>query len=419
MSGAVYGGDEVGALVFDIGHNSVRAGYAGEDSPKVDIPTTVGVWLDSEDEVSVPVTHYNIGLCAIHVWRPEMELSTFLKDGMVENWDMFENFLDYIYYSALRAVPRDHPILLTEPPWITTPKREEMAELMFEKYGVPAAYLAKNASLAAFANGRPTCLVLDSGATHTSAVPVHDGYVLTQAVVKSPVGGDYLSEQCRIYLQERGVELVPPSFVASKEVGRAEEAPNWQRRDVPYNLTDSWFAYMIKEVMQDFQATILQVADSSYDEDIVKTMPTTHYEFPNGFHKDFAIERFKIPEPLFNPSNGAKAGIQPILGVGSLVTTSVGMCDIDIRPSMYGNVVVTGGNSSLQGFTERLTRDLAAKTPPSMRLKVISAPGATERRFGAWTGGSILSSLGSFQQMWVSKQEYEEGGKAVVQTKCF
>lgn len=31
---------------------------------------------------------------------------------------------------------------------------------------------------------------------------------------------------------------------------------------------------------------------------------------------------------------------------------------------MYGNVVVTGGNSSLQGFTERLNRDLAAKTPP-------------------------------------------------------
>lgn len=53
-----------------------------------------------------------------------------------------------------------------------------------------------------------------------------------------------------------------------------------------------------------------------------------------------------------------------------------------------------------------------------MRLKIISAPGASERKFGAWTGGSILSSLGSFQQLWVSKQEYEEGGKAVVQSKC-
>ncbi|VEN56965.1 unnamed protein product [Callosobruchus maculatus] len=416
MSGAVYGGDEVGALVFDIGHNTVRAGYAGEDSPKVDIPTTIGAWLNGEDDISL--THYNIGLLAIHVWRSDMELVSFLKDGMVENWDIFENYLDFIYNTALRAVPKDHPILLTEPPWVTVPKREEMAELMFEKYNVPAVYLAKNASLAAFANGRPTCLVVDSGATHTSAVPVHDGYVLTQAVVKSPVGGDYLSTQCKNYLTERGIDIVLPSMVASKEVVKADDPPIWKRRNMPYNLTDSWYNYMVKEVMQDFQASVLQVCDSSYDEEVVKTMPAIHYEFPNGFHRDFGVERFKIPEPLFNPTTGAKAGIQPILGVGSLVTTSVGMCDIDIRPAMYGSVVVTGGNSSLQGFTERLNRDLAAKTPPSMRLKIISAPGSSERRFGAWTGGSILSSLGSFQQLWVSKQEYEETGKVIVQSKC-
>lgn len=53
-----------------------------------------------------------------------------------------------------------------------------------------------------------------------------------------------------------------------------------------------------------------------------------------------------------------------------------------------------------------------------MRLKVISASGAVERKFGAWVGGSILSSLGSFQQLWISKQEYDEGGKAIVQSKC-
>jgi actin-related protein len=106
----------------------------------------------------------------------EMELTTFLKDGMVENWEIFENFLDYIYSNALRAIPNDHPLLITEPPWVTPSKREQLTELMFEKYNVPALYLAKNASLAAFANGRPTCLVVDSGATHTSAVPVHDGY---------------------------------------------------------------------------------------------------------------------------------------------------------------------------------------------------------------------------------------------------
>ncbi|XP_025832342.1 actin-like protein 6B isoform X2 [Agrilus planipennis] len=364
MSGAVYGGDEVGALVLDIGQNTIRAGYGGEDSPKLDIPSAVGTWTESNNDTDDVHYKYNIGLTAIHVKKPDMELVTLLKDGMIENWDIFENVLDYIYKQGLGAIPRDHPMLITEPPWITIPKREQLVEMMFEKYKVPALYLGKNAALAAFANGRPTCLVVDSGATHTSAVPVHDGFVLTQAVVKSPVGGDYISQQCRNYLEEKGIEIIPPYMVASKEITKPDEAPNWQKRSSLPKVTKSWHNYMIKEVMQDFQASVLQVSDNVYDEEVVKSMPAIHYEFPNGFHKDFGVERFKIPEPLFNPTAGAKAGIQPILGVGPLVTTSVGMCDMDIRPAMYGNVVVTGGNSNLQGFTERLNRDLAAKTPP-------------------------------------------------------
>ncbi len=94
------------------------------------------------------------------------------------------------------------------------------------------------------------------------------------------------------------------------------------------------------------------------------------------------------------------------------------MCDIDLRPALYGSVVVTGGNTLIQGFTERLNRDLSLKTPPNMRFKLISASGAQERRFGSWIGGSILASLGSFQQMWISKQEYEENGKSQVDRKC-
>ena len=44
--------------------------------------------------------------------------------------------------------------------------------------------------------------MIDCGATHTSAVPVHDGYVLQQAVVKSPLGGDFLTMQCKQFLEE-------------------------------------------------------------------------------------------------------------------------------------------------------------------------------------------------------------------------
>ena len=52
------------------------------------------------------------------------------------------------------------------------------------------------------------------------------------------------------------------------------------------------------------------------------------------------------------------------------------MCDIDLRPSLYGSVMVSGGNTLIQGFTERLTRDLSIKTPSSMRFKLIAANGA-------------------------------------------
>ena len=101
-----------------------------------------------------------------------------------------------------------------------------------------------------------------------------------------------------------------------------------------------------------------------------------------------------------------------------VAATSAGMCDGDIRPALYSSVVLTGGNSLVQGFSDRLSRDLSSRTPGSLRLKMIAANGTVERRFGAWVGGSILASIGTFQQMWMSMQEYQEAGKAQIDRKC-
>lgn len=38
----------------------------------------------------------------------------------------------------------------------------------------------------------------------------------------------------------------------------------------------------------------------------------------------------------------------------------------------------------------------------------IHAPGnPTERKYGGWLGGSILASLGTFHQLWISKEEWQ------------
>lgn len=123
---------------------------------------------------------------------------------MIDDWDVFEKILDYTYSKCIKSESEFHPVLMSEAPvsiilvkikvlnsfnnimllqWNVRAKREKLTEIMFEKYNVPAFYLVKNAVLAAFANGRSTGIVVDSGATHTSAVPVYDGYVLSQGVL--------------------------------------------------------------------------------------------------------------------------------------------------------------------------------------------------------------------------------------------
>lgn len=100
--------------------------------------------------------------------------------------------------------------------WNTRAKREKLTETMFETYNVPAFFLCKSAVLTAFANGRSTGLVIDSGASQTSAVPVHDGYALQQAIVKSPLAGDFITARCRQLFEEMNVEVVPPYQIATK-----------------------------------------------------------------------------------------------------------------------------------------------------------------------------------------------------------
>lgn len=425
MSGGVYGGDEVGAIVIDIGMGSIRAGFAGEDTPKADIPSVVGLVgqedVENQGKENIDKKKYFIDTTAIMAARKNMELTTFLNDGMIEDWDLFDKMLEHIYDKHVHSNSQQHPVLISEAPWNVRAKREKLTELMFEKYKVPAFFLVKNAMLAAFANGRSTGLVLDSGASHTSAVPVQDGYVLQQAIVRQPYGGDYITQLCRQYFEHKGIEIVPPYLIASKEPVKENESPRWTKRQNIPPLTKSWTDYATKKVLQDYQSSIIQVSsDANYDREVAETYPSVHYEFPNGYNFESSSERFLIPEKLFNPHiTGEGVPDTPnMMDMAQLVTTSVGMCDIDLRPALYGTVIVTGGNSLITGLTDRLQLELASRTPPSMRLKLIHTSQPAERRFGAWIGGSILASLGTFQQMWISKQEYEEVGKAQVDRKC-
>ncbi|MCO5556841.1 hypothetical protein L7F22_010395 [Adiantum nelumboides] len=63
------------------------------------------------------------------------------------------------------------------------------------------------------------------------------------------------------------------------------------------------------------------------------------------------------------------------------------------------------------GIADCMSKETTALAPSSMKIKVVAPP---ERKYSVWIGGSILASLRTFQQMWITKSEYDESGPSIV-----
>ena len=103
-------------------------------------------------------------------------------------------------------------------------------------------------------------------------------------------------------------------------------------------------------------------------------------------------------------------------GIHNLTYNSIMKCDMDIRGALYSNTVLSGGTTMYQGMPERMEKEMKNLAPSTMKIKIVAPP---ERKYSVWIGGSILASLSTFQAMWITKQEYDECGPAMVHRKCF
>eukprot|EP00435_Cladocopium_sp_Y103_P031470 s845_g8.t1 len=346
------------ALVLETGSNMCRVGFAKQDVPSAVFPSLMGrIRHPALMQVGFQNQIY-VGEEA-RVRRGILQLLRPIERGLVTRWPEVEQIWHYMFYNELRVAPEEHPVLLLEAPLTPQDDRERMVQMMFETFGVPSLHLATHAVLSLYASGRTTGIVLDCGLSQTRAVPVCEARVF-------PFGLE----------ADRGWCFRPPDLPIVEQI---KETLCWVALDYQRQLSE--------EQLQPYEAI---------------------FELPDGQQVTVGCESFKGPEAMFQPSLCGLEGI----GIHQLVFESIMASDEDLHEELefFSNVLLAGGTSLLRGLPERLQKDLAAMVP-SWQVEVV-APDT--RKYSAWIGGSMVSSVTSYLRTWMTKEEFRRHGASMV-----
>lgn len=370
--------DEIEAIVIDSGSRTCRAGFAGDDAPKAVFPNLTGRPVYDKSTISKSKNNCYIGDEAQN-YRGLLSLRYPIERGIVTNWDDMEKIWQHVFDTELRVDQEQHPVLTTEPPLNPKSNREMMTQVVFETFNVPAFHTAIQPVLAVYVSGRGCGIVLDSGEGATHVLTIYEGYTIPHAIERLEIAGQDLTIHLANLLRERGYSF---STAAELEIVREIKEKH---------------CYCVQDCSR-------ELSINHYDTE-------SSYTLPDGEVITVGNERYQCPEALFQPK---LIGVERD-GVHELLYQSLMKNDIDTRRDLFCNVIVSGGSTMFPGFVNRLQKELKKLIPLNQKVRVLDIP---ERLYSVWIGGSIIASLSTFQNWWISKEEYEENGPAIVHRKC-
>ncbi|XP_066110776.1 actin-like protein 7B [Saccopteryx bilineata] len=368
---------KVKALIIDLGSQYCKCGHAGQPRPTHFISSTVGRRHPEAAEVGDARKETYVGHELLNMEAP-LKLVNPLKHGVVVDWDCVQSICEYVFHTAMKIVPEEYAILVSDPPLSPRGNREKYAELMFETFGVPALHVASQSLLSLYSYGKTTGLVVESGHGVSHVVPISEGNVLPGLTGRAEYAGGALTNYLLQLLNEAGHRFTDAHLHIVEHIKKM-----------------CCYSAFLPEEELGLRLEELRV----------------EYELPDGELITIGHERFRCAEMLFQP--GLVGSGQP--GLQALTAACLGQCrEAGFREEMSGNVLLCGGCTMLDGFPERFQRELSALCPGDSP----AVAAAAERKTSVWTGGSILASLQAFQQFWVSKEEFQEWGGAAIYTKC-
>lgn len=455
----VYGGDEINAMVLDPGSNSVQYGYAGNDSPSLILPSSYAITGDNKrifDDVAIYSTQ-----------DPAWQVKPLIERGQVVDWDAVTEQWTYMT-EKMNVKTDEQPLLVTENILNSFDNKKRAMEVAFETLDHCAYYAVKQPSAVSFAHGRANCLVVDVGKDLITVTPIIDGFSLKNQVMGTTYAGAYLDQELTQICQLRGFD---EKSIWQKKFQKGIE---WEGKDsfkadfievdpkVNKSVLDFKFKRTLNEMKESIVECCLEDQLNPLESDLINPSlealddeETRFFELPNGVSIPFTLrERQMLGNSLFDTTNSI-AGVvkgweepqlgdirsqmvkegdltskeyvplrrkkveetpdpaskpqETALGLTQLVHNVLSQLDVDVKPQLANNIILTGSTSMIPRLNEKLTQELIVLNP-SMKIRIHCAGNSIERKYGAWIGGSILASLGTFHQLWVSKQEWQEMG---------
>eukprot|EP00117_Sycon_ciliatum_P019012 scpid75680/ scgid3674/ Actin len=393
--------EEIDGLVLDLGSIRWRCGFAGDGSPRYYNESVLGrsrlSHKSNESATSPPIRKTEdtyIGDEAVRR-RESLSLSFPIQRGIVTDWDDMQTLLDHMLFRGLNLSEDSlsaRSVLYTEA--VLNPKycREKMAELLVERYNVPAILACASPILTLYASGRTTGLAMDWGHGVTSVIPIYEGHIIPNGKRRVDFGGADLTAYLADLLSAKGHHFHTTAGLETVRIMKEE---------------------------------LVYVASSEGETPSCYAPENKDFTLPDGNKITFGEELAQCGELLFNPGL-LGAEYMHIPGMQTVAHESIMSCPRDCRKELWRNIVVSGAGSMHYGVAKRMQAELTRlrdqsasashQQSASGEVKSIFPP---ERRKSVWIGGSVLASMSTFQDQWVTKVEYQEYGPTAIHRTAY
>ena len=232
-------------------------------------------------------------------------------------------------------------------------------------------------SLSLFSLSSTIGVVLESGDGVSQICSIIDGYSIPCSFIRYNFGGNDVNEYLRQALKKKGIELISD--------------------------TEKLLLHEIK-----IKHVLCQIAETKSEEERSST-----YRLPDSRVIEIDNNEYSASNVMFNPSLVGKN----YLGLHQMVATCIEKVNLEYREKLCNNIKLTGGNSSMKNFNQVMHTQLQDILPKNKGISIkVNTINCT---ISSWNGGNIITELGIFKDLLVTKKEWDEQGKDIVHKKSF